>query len=76
MVLADAGIFHRAADRLFIAQPTLSQQIRRLEEIVGTPLLRRRDGLQLTAADHVLLDASRTALVQVDQAVSRTRQEA
>jgi DNA-binding transcriptional LysR family regulator len=76
VVLADAGIFHRAADRLFIAQPTLSQQIRRLEEIVGTPLLRRRDGLQLTAADHVLLDASRTALVQVDQAVSRTRQEA
>ena len=50
VVLADAGTFHRAADRLFIAQPTLSQQIRRLEEIVGTPLLRRCDGLQLTAA--------------------------
>jgi len=77
VVLADAGTFHRAAGRLFIAQPTLSQQIRRLEEIVGTPLLRRRrDGLQLTAAGRVLLDASRTALVQVDQAVSRTRQEA
>jgi DNA-binding transcriptional LysR family regulator len=31
---------------MFIAQPTLSQQIRRLEEIVGTPLLRRcRDGV-------------------------------
>ena len=77
VVLADAGTFHRAAGRLFIAQPTLSQQIRRLEEIVGTPLLRRRrDGLQLTAAGRVLLDASRTALAQVDQAVSRTRQEA
>jgi hypothetical protein len=38
VVLADAGTFHRAADGLFIAQPTLSQQIRRLEEIVGTPL--------------------------------------
>jgi len=49
VVLADAGTFHRAADRLFIAQPTLSQQIRRLEEIVGTPLQRRRrDRLQLT----------------------------
>src|SRR4029077_13204738 len=40
VVLADAGTFHRAAKRLFIAQSTLSQQIRRLEEIVGSPLLR------------------------------------
>ena len=47
--LADAGSFTRAAEQIFIAQPTLSQQIRRLEEIVGTPLLRRRrEGLQLT----------------------------
>ena len=45
---------------MFIAQPTLSQQIRRLEEIVGTPLLqRRREGLRLTTAGTVLLEASR-----------------
>jgi Bacterial regulatory helix-turn-helix protein, lysR family len=67
VALADAGTFTRAAERLFIAQPTLSQQIRRLEEIVGTPLLRRRrEGLQLTRAGRVLRDASRTALAQVD----------
>ena len=48
---------------MFIAQPTLSQQIRRLEEIVGTPLLqRRRDGVRLTKAGTVLLDASRAVL--------------
>jgi DNA-binding transcriptional LysR family regulator len=77
VMLAAAGNFTRAAERLFIAQPTLSQQIRRMEEIVGAPLLRRRrDGLQLTAAGRVLLDASRTALAQVDQAVSQTRQAA
>ena len=47
--VADAGSFTHAAERMFIAQPTLSQQIRRLEEIVGTPLLqRRREGLRLT----------------------------
>jgi DNA-binding transcriptional LysR family regulator len=41
----------RTAERIFIAQPTLSHQIRRLEEIIGTPLLqRRREGLRLTAA--------------------------
>jgi DNA-binding transcriptional LysR family regulator len=75
--LADAGCFTRAAEQLFIAQPTLSQQIRRLEEIVGTPLLhRRREGLQLTAAGRVLLEASRNVLSLVDHEVSRTRQTA
>jgi len=77
VALADAGNFTRAAEQVFIAQPTLSQQIRRLEEIVGTPLVqRRRDGLRLNVAGRVLLDASRTVLAQVDQAVSRTRQAA
>jgi Bacterial regulatory helix-turn-helix protein, lysR family len=40
VALADAGSFTHAAERMFIAQPTLSQQIRRLEEIVGTQLIR------------------------------------
>jgi Bacterial regulatory helix-turn-helix protein, lysR family len=75
VALADAGNFTRAEEQIFIAQPTLSQQIRRLEEIVGTPLLRRRrEGLQLTRAGRVLLDGSRTVLAQVDQTVSQTRQ--
>ena len=54
VALADEGSFTHAAARTFIAQPTLSQQIRRLEEIVGTALLhRRREGLQLTTAGSV-----------------------
>ena len=77
VALADAGSFTRAAEKIFIAQPTLSQQIGRLEEIVGTPLLhRRREGLRLTPAGRVLLDRSRTVLALVDQEVSRTRQAA
>ena len=77
VALADAGSFTHAAERMFIAQPTLSQQIRRLEEIVGTPLLqRRREGLRLTKAGTVLLDASRNVLSLVDHEVSRTRQAA
>ena len=48
------GSFTNAAERIFVAQPTLSQQIRRLEEIIGTPLLqRRREGLRLTTAGAV-----------------------
>jgi len=77
VALADAGSFTRAAEAIFIAQPTLSQQIRRLEEIVGTPLLqRRREGLRLTPAGRVLLDGSRNVLALVDQEVSRTWQAA
>ena len=75
--VADAGSFTHAAAQMFIAQPTLSQQIRRLEEIIGTPLLqRRREGLRLTPAGSVLLDASRTVLSLVDHGVNRTRQAA
>jgi DNA-binding transcriptional LysR family regulator len=77
VALADAGSFTRAAERMFIAQPTLSQQIRRLEEIVGAPLLQRRTGgVRLTKAGAVLLDASRAVLSLVDQEVNRTRQAA
>src|ERR1700723_4211934 len=77
VALADAGSFTPAAKRMFIAQPTLSQQIRRLEEIVGTPLLqRRRHSLRLTTAGTVLLDASRNVLSLMDHEVSRTRQAA
>jgi DNA-binding transcriptional LysR family regulator len=75
--VADAGTFTRAAQRLFIAQPTLSQQIHRLEHIVGTPLLhRRRDGVQPTAAGTVLLAAARDVLAATGHAVSQTRQAA
>ena len=77
VAVADAGTFTRAAERLFIAQPTLSQQIGRLEQLVGTPLLHRgRDGVRLTAAGAVLLDAARDVLSRVDHAVSQTRQAA
>ena len=77
VALADAGSFTWAAERMFVAQPTLSQQIRRLEEIIGTPLLqRRRDGLRLSKACAVPPDASRAVLSLVDQEVNRTRQAA
>src|SRR5258708_20846797 len=73
VALAEAGSFTHAAERMFIAQPTLSQQIRRLEDIVGTPLLRRRrGGLQLTKAAAVLRDASPTLLSLLHPQVNPT----
>jgi|SRR5271170_6459817 len=77
VAVADAGTFTRAAERLFIAQPTLSQQVRRLEQIVGTALLvRGREGVRLTAAGTVLLEAAREVLSVVDHAVGQARQAA
>jgi molybdate transport repressor ModE-like protein len=80
VALADAGSFTHAAEQIFISQPTLSQQIRRLEEIVGAPLLQRRrggsGGMRLTAAGRVLLDASRNVLAVIDHEVGRARQAA
>lgn len=77
VAVADAGTFTRAAERVFISQPTLSQQIRKLEKIVGAPLLQRlRDGVRLTAAGTVLLEEARTVLASLDHGVSRSRQAA
>jgi DNA-binding transcriptional LysR family regulator len=77
VAVADAGTFTQAAEQLFIAQPTLSQQIRRLEEMVGTPLLDRRpNGVQLTAAGSVLLEESRTILSLAGRAVGLTQKAA
>jgi DNA-binding transcriptional LysR family regulator len=77
VAVADAGTFTHAAQRMYVAQPTLSQQIRRLEEMVGTPLLQRcREGVRLTAAGIVLLEESRTLLSALDRGLSRTRQVA
>ena len=60
--------FTRAARRLNIAQPALSQQIRQLEERVGVPLFERVPHVSLTPAGVAFLPAARRALAQVHQA--------
>ncbi|OLZ74654.1 LysR family transcriptional regulator [Streptomyces sp. IMTB 2501] len=63
VVLAEELHFGHAAARLGIAQPPLSQQIRRLEEKVGYPLFAREPGrVTLTPAGRALLPAARQAL--------------
>jgi DNA-binding transcriptional LysR family regulator len=77
VAVADAGTFTQAAELMFIAQPTLSQQVRRLEEMLGTRLLQRqREGVRLTRAGTVLLEESRAILSLVQHGVSRTRHAA
>ena len=58
----------RAAARLYISQPALSQQIRALEAQVGVPLfVRHPRGVELTEAGEALLLEARTLLSRSDR---------
>ncbi|WP_236872885.1 DNA-binding transcriptional regulator HcaR [Burkholderia sp. LA-2-3-30-S1-D2] len=75
VAVADELNFTRAAQRLHTAQPSLSQQIRDLEDEVGTRLLERsKRKVELTEAGHVFLAEARLVLSQADRAVERARQ--
>jgi DNA-binding transcriptional LysR family regulator len=74
VALAEELHFGRAAKRLHVAQPSLSRQIRDLEEELGVRLLdRNRRGATLTAAGATLLEESRRLLLQFDSALEATR---
>lgn len=61
--VARLGGFTRAAEELFLAQPSLSRQIAALEADLGTALFRRAPaGVTLTAAGEVLLPVARRML--------------
>ena len=63
VVLADTLHFARAADRLHVSQPTLSQQIRRLEEQLGVKLLDRTSRVvALSEAGRAVLEHARAAV--------------
>ena len=66
-----------AEEKLNTTQPSLSRQIRDLENEVGTPLfLRGAKGVELTPAGRVFLDHARVMLSQAETAVrSRHRQK-
>ena len=59
----------RAAERLHMAQPPLSRQIRALEDELGTPLFSRTSkGMTLLEAGEIFLAHAKNILVRIEEA--------
>ena len=67
LAVAEAGSFSRAADRLGISQPNISQQMRDLEIALRVELFQRRGKrILLTSAGHIFEEHARSLLHQVE----------
>jgi DNA-binding transcriptional LysR family regulator len=74
MAVVEEGSFTRAAQRLSVAQPSLSQQVRALERELGGPLLERMpNGVQLTAAGRAFLPEAKAAASHAARAADAAR---
>jgi len=74
--IVESGSLSKASRQLFIAQPALSQQLSKLENEVGRPLLKRSSrGVAPTENGLALYHHARFMLRQLEQAMSIARQE-
>jgi DNA-binding transcriptional LysR family regulator len=74
VAVAEEGHITRAAERLGMQQPPLSQQIKAIELELGVQLFRRKArGVELTDAGRTLLEDARAILANLDRAVETTR---
>ena len=76
VALADERHFGRAAQRCHVSQPTLSAQLRKLEEYLGVALVERQPRrVTLTPTGERVVERARRALLEADAIVELTRQD-
>jgi hypothetical protein len=64
VAVAEEANFTRAAERLFLAQPSLSKQIKDLEDVIGFPIfVRTRDGARITPGGQMMIQYAQEALL-------------
>ena len=74
LAIADEGSVTKAAAAVHVAQPSISRQIRQLEELLGAPLFERQDGrLRLSAAGQAFLPVARDLAHRADVATNFLR---
>lgn len=75
VAVAEEGSFTRAAERVGVAQPSLSQQVRALESDLGAVLVHRaRGNISLTASGETLLPVARRMLADAETARREIRE--
>jgi DNA-binding transcriptional LysR family regulator len=74
VAVAEELHFRRAAERLHVAQPAVSEQVRKLEEELGVRLLERTQrSVSLTNAGAAMLEEARRVLHQAERAIAVAR---
>ena len=76
LVIAEESHFGRAAKRLNVSQPRISQIVRRAEDVLGYPIFNRRPQVRLTPAGKLLTTAARNALDEFEVALARAEDAA
>src|SRR5258708_6955006 len=74
VALADTGHFGRAAERRFVSQPTLSAQLKKLEDYLGVKLIERQPkNVQLTEVGRQVVVRARRMLNEGDEIIALAR---
>ena len=74
VAVAETANFTRAAERLFLAQPSLSKQIKDLEDEIGFPIfVRNRDGVRITPAGQMIIAYAQEALSARGEIITMAR---
>ena len=75
VAVAETLGFHKAAERCHVSQPTLSAQVKQLEDVLGVRIFERdRRRVLLTAAGAVVVEHARRVLLEIDDMLAAAKQ--